>query len=179
MPGTPVSRMETDRKGGPPIGNLNACRHGLRLQVNTLPKGCCRLEGMRRQLRRLLESEVAVVKGQVCLVDAALIATAVRWETVASLVSRWLRMSVDTMSHADRLSYISQVAKASSERDKCIRALGIDARQTDDMWASLYGSRPTILDASQAAPALPDAQEAVQPSDAPAATPANQEAFRG
>lgn len=151
------------------IGNTNACKHGLRLQVNTLPKGCARLEGLRRELRRALEAEVAKVKGEVGLTDACLISSAVRWETVAALASRWLRLGVEKMSAGDKLAYIRTVATASDSRDRCIKQLRIEAKP-EDFWKRLYSTPPlTVPVAPQAAPddapAPGDGQQGERPTD--------------
>jgi hypothetical protein len=139
---------ELRRKCGAPRGNQHNTRHGLRLVVNGLPPGCTRLEGDRRKLRRLLESLVETQKGEITIVDAALISTIIRWETHSALCARWLRHALAEggkgLTHADKLGYSREVARASSERDKCIKALGVGKKATRDVLADLYDKAVTV-----------------------------------
>lgn len=139
-------------------GNTNACTHGLRMVVNGLPPGCRRLEGTRRQLRRMLEQAVADVHGEVGIVHAATIQSIIRWETHAALCARWLRHALEKgepLTHADKLAYSREVARASAERDKAMRSLGIDKQGHQNVWATLY-AQPAL--SSPDAPDAPDAK---------------------
>ena len=75
--------------------------------------------------------------GEVGLADAAAINSAVRWERHAMLAQRWLRVDAGDMDASTRLAYSRDVAKASSERDKCIRALGLEPSKRIDPWSVL------------------------------------------
>ena len=50
------------------------------------------------------------------------------------LAQRWLRVDVADMDASTRLAYSRDVAKASTERDKCIRALGLEPSKQRDPW---------------------------------------------
>lgn len=78
------------------------------------------------------------LKGEVSLMDAANINTAVRWERHALLAQRWLRHNAHEMTHDQRLAYSKEIANASSNRDKALRELGIDKPQDD--FTTLYAT---------------------------------------
>ena len=83
------------------------------------------------------------LRGEVGLADAAAINSAVRWERHAMLAQRWLRVDVGDMDATTRLAYSRDVAKASSERDKCIRALGLEPSKQSDPWSILDATATT------------------------------------
>ncbi len=118
-------------KPGAPAGNGNNLRHGLRsLTIGNLPKGCGWIKSLVTQSRKMLEAAVIVEKGKVSTYDACVLQSAARWEQHGLLAQRWLRMNGDTMSDADRLTYSREIARASTERDKCLRSLGLDRDRT-------------------------------------------------
>jgi hypothetical protein len=80
--------------------------------------------------RRHLESEVVATKGEVNIVDAAAINSACKWERHGLLAQHWLRHEAEKLSCTDRLKFSEAIAKASDNRDKNIRALGLDAEPT-------------------------------------------------
>ena len=81
-------------KAGAPIGNGNAVRHGL--TVGRLPKGAAYIARETAKFRGALERAVMdKTGGDVSLVDAAAIQTAIRWERHALLAQRWLRNEGD------------------------------------------------------------------------------------
>jgi hypothetical protein len=125
----------------------------------------------------LLEVVVAEKRGKLGIWEAAVIQTIIRWESHAALCARWLRRASElgeTLTHADKLAYSREVARASSERDKCLRALGLNQGESADLYATLYVHPPiaplAAADSDQAPNPSPPA------SDAPAATPSDQEA---
>ena len=83
------------------------------------------------------------LRGEVGLADAAAINSAVRWERHAMLAQRWLRVDVAGMDASTRLAYSRDVARASSERDKCIRALGLEPSKRGDPWSILDATATT------------------------------------
>ncbi|MCA9248392.1 MAG: hypothetical protein KDA42_14800 [Planctomycetales bacterium] len=125
-----------------PIENKNAIRHGL--TTGKLPAGCGYVERLTNQLRRALESAVLDIAGEIGLFAAATINTACRWERHALLAQRWLRRGKD-LTPADKLAFSRDVARASAERDKCIKALGLDHQDERDAWSVLdaVGVPPT------------------------------------
>ena len=65
-------------RSGPPKGNRNGIRHGLR--AGKLPLDCAHIEQQINALRRQLEDAVMDARKQVTLTDAACILTATKWE---------------------------------------------------------------------------------------------------
>jgi hypothetical protein len=128
--GTP----EPNRKGGgkkgrsgPPRGNANAQRHGM--SGGKLPPDCVYIEHRVNALRRRLEEAVTALKGEVNFVDAAAINSVLKWERHGMLAQHWLRHEAENLSVAERLRFSEAIAKASDNRDKNIRALGLDREQ--------------------------------------------------
>ena len=113
-------------KSGPPIGNRNGMRHGL--TAGKLPLSCKYLENQINRLRRDLEDRVMTLKGEVSILDAANIQTVCKWERHGGLALRWLRIEAENLKPSDRLNFSREIAKASSERDKAIACLGLDAK---------------------------------------------------
>jgi hypothetical protein len=111
--------------------NANAARHGLRGQG--VPRGCTGVTKSINHFRRQLEQAVVNAHGEITLVHACLINTAYRYERHAQLAQRWLLVAYDDLSHADRLNYSREAARASAERDKAIMALNLN-RPADDLW---------------------------------------------
>ena len=111
-------------RSGPKLGNQNATRHGMR--GGKLPKGCQYIEGRVNALRRQVEEEVLAVKGEINLIDAAMINSVLKWERHGLLAQHWLRHEAAKLSPSDRLRFSEAIAKASDSRDRAIRALGLD-----------------------------------------------------
>jgi len=124
----------------PPYGNQNAAKHGLRrMNLNELPRGCGRIRSERAKLRTALESLVLEVRGRFGVYEAAVIQTACRWETHAQLAARWLRKMAGELTPEQRLTFSREVARASSERDRCLKLLGLDRLDELDPFDNLYG----------------------------------------
>jgi hypothetical protein len=101
-----------------------------------MPKGCRRYESQLNDLRRKLEDECIEVHGEVSLVHALAILTAMRWERHAVLAARWLRIEGGAMSASDRLNYSREIARASAARDAAVKELGLTKRPSD-LWSAL------------------------------------------
>ena len=108
------------------VGNRNAQRHGLR--SGKLPLKCGYIENVVNKLRRVLEDALVDLKGQIDIVDAASINSACKWETHGQLARFWLRHEVEQLSPADRLRFSEAIARASDNRDRNVRALGLDVK---------------------------------------------------
>jgi hypothetical protein len=106
------------------------------MRGSALPKGCHHIDRATCHYRRQLESAVLEARGEITLVDAALVNTAYRAERHAQLAQRWLHREAANMSPADRLGYSREVVKASESRDKAIASLKLE-RQSSDLWATL------------------------------------------
>ena len=59
------------------------------------------------------------------------------------LAGRWLRQSEASLTPDQRLAFSREVARASSERDKCIRLLGLDRSDSANILDALY-SQPAL-----------------------------------
>ena len=73
--------------------------------------------------------------GEVNLVMAAHIQTAVRWELHWALSMRWLRTEFDQLSPVDRIRFSESAAKASENRDRAIAKLELKT-EPEDVWAA-------------------------------------------
>jgi len=129
MDKTPIADTAKEgRPRGAPAGNQNGrgnIRHGLR--AGSLPRDAKHVEHQTNALRRELEAAVMAAKGEVTLLDAATIQTAVKWERHGALALRWLRIEGEKLKPIDRLTFSREIARASAERDKALAALGLDA----------------------------------------------------
>ena len=76
-------------------------------------------------------------RGEVGILEASGIATAVAWEKHGMLASRWLRRSYGELNHEQRLTFSREVAKAATERDRALRRLPIQPADGGDTFASL------------------------------------------
>ena len=115
-------------------------RHGLR--SGSLPKGAAYIKRECDTMRCAIEDALIVSKGEITLTDAATIQTAMRCERHALLAQRWLRQDATNMDAATRLAYSRDIAKASAERDKCLKLLDIDCNERNVIDA-LYNATST------------------------------------
>ena len=119
------------------LGNTNSVHHGLtakktlQLTVGRLPEGFGNIGNAVKRLRKLIAEGVVESGRDMGIYEMACIQSACRWEQHGLLAQRWLRLESKTMSASDRLNYSKQIAKASTERDKCLRNLGLDRRATN------------------------------------------------
>lgn len=113
------------------------------------------------EFRRKLEDVVLARFGEVDVLAAAAINTACRAESACLLLGRWLRLRADVMSDADRLNYVTAIARASAERDKALAKLRLDAA-ADPMQALLAQFKDVPLEAPQQPAAGPEAVDPIQ-----------------
>ena len=125
MTKTPRKAPENGRKVGGQPNNRNHLRHGL--LAGKMPDGCKYVECRLNRFRRALEDAVIVLRGEVSLYDAAAIQTSLRWERHAALAQRWLRLESKKMKPAELLHFSREIARASTERDRAIATLRLDA----------------------------------------------------
>lgn len=135
----PLNGEPGDRRRGPPPGSANAARHFLK--GGKLPSHLSFVENRVNAFRRHVEAMVIEKKGEISLADAASINSATKWERHGCLAQYWLRLAEDEsgkmrgkkpttpMSYADRLKFSEAVAKASDNRDKNLRLLGLETVQ--------------------------------------------------
>ncbi len=155
-----------------PTKNRNAVRHGLR--AGRLPKGASYIQRETDVLRRILEDAVAENEGgDISLYRAGVLQSCIRWERHAMLCQRWLRLEAGDLTPDQRLAFSREIARASMERDKCLRELGLDKRAAADVWSTLDATPlPTVEDDSptngdEPTPSTPPgAEETVNGSEA-------------
>ncbi len=145
-----------------PIKNRNAVRHGLR--AGQLPKGASYIKRETDVLRRIIEDAVAALDGgNVSLYHAGVVQSCIRWERHAMLCQRWLRLEAGDLTPDQRLAFSRDIARASTERDKCLRELGLNVKPNSDPWAAL-DVRPVITNGSDEPPASAQGDD-VEPDD--------------
>lgn len=113
-------------RSGPPKGNSNNLRHGMR--GGKLPKGCQYIEHRVNNLRRQVEAVLLSSKGKISIVDAAAVNSILKWERHGLLAAHWLRHEAEKLSATERLKFSEAIAKASDSRDRNIRTLGLDVK---------------------------------------------------
>ena len=140
---------------GAPVGNSNAVKHGLQaknlLTTGALPKGAGYVKRITNELRAAIENAVSDAKGEVCLHDSAVAQTAIRWERHALLAQKWLRLETDNLTPDQRLAFSRDIARASTERDKCLRELGLNIKPNADPW-SVLDIRPALINGNDESP---------------------------
>lgn len=107
-------------------GNRNAIRHGLFAGV--LPDKCKHVEMQVNKLRRQIEDSVLKLRGEITLVDAAHIQTAIKFERHGALALTYLRRKGDELKPMELLQFSREIAMASRERDKALAALRLDEK---------------------------------------------------
>lgn len=129
-------------------GNRNALRHGLK--AGALPAGCKHVEHQCNALRRQLEDAVIAIRGEISLVDAANIQTAIKWERHGALALRWLRVKGSGLKPMETLQFSREIAKASTERDKALAALRLDRDSAKDLLMDKLYQKPRLLTGTDA-----------------------------
>jgi hypothetical protein len=129
----------TCNNGGAPVENQNATQHGRWSTLGSLPPGCTHIRKLCAKLRNQLEQAVTAEHGEVSLLSAATIQTAVRHERHAQLAQKWLKDNPD-INVETRLAISRDIASASEKRDKCLRLLNIDRKRTANPWDSLHAA---------------------------------------
>jgi len=127
---------ETPKNGRAKGGAGNAIRHGMK--GSALPKGCKYIEHRVNSLRRQMEAAVIAARKEIGILDAAAINSILKWERHGLLAAHWLRKEADKLSAGDRLRFSEAIAKASDNRDRNIRALGLDRDNADSLIDAFY-----------------------------------------
>ncbi len=168
------------------LGNQNAAKHGLRMALPRLPRGCDHVRRQVEVLRQTLEASLEARSVEVGPYEAACIAACCKWQRHGSLAAKWLRQRAGEMSDADRLKYSAEVAKASDAVVRHMAAMGLNKSDADNVFDALYGPQPGALSppaggngetrhetAGQTAPGAPgsaagggDGEPVGQPADA-------------
>ncbi len=133
---------------------MNSYKHGLRSAK--LGPGMEYIARKANLFRTAAEAETLRVRGRVGIWEQSLLSSATQWLLVALKIERLLRLYHAELSHDQYVSYTERVAKACSERDKCLSRLGLD--RDDDRHSTLYSSIPELPDEAEGqANAPPDA----------------------
>lgn len=119
-----MTELNLRQRGAQPE-NRNNLRHGLK--AGKLPADATYIENRINKFRRSVEDAVLMERGDVGVSDAALIQTALRWERHASLSHRWLSEQWTSLSPLDRMKFSKEIALASSNRDKALEGLKLQA----------------------------------------------------
>jgi hypothetical protein len=148
-----------------PKGNRNRTAHGIYgyLATGSLPKGASYIRRQLGNFERELRRRVLEKRGEVSVLSAALIQTAVRHEGRAQLLNRWLRQADENLKVADKLALLREIGNASDRRDAVLKQLDLEVSADEDIAAALYSSPAAPL-------ALPD-QPADEPAHSTTATP--------
>lgn len=146
---SPPSPAAAGAKGEGKRGGPNHVTHGL--YGSGLPRGAQRVGRRLNEFRRSLCEAVEARAGEIDLHAAATIDSAAQWQRHALLAARWLRLEHDKLAPADRLAFSREVAKASTERDRCIRLLGLQQPATAFDAARAYDEPITLADVPEAA----------------------------
>ena len=134
MDGEPTA---TGPRMGPPLGNRNAARHGLRAwcSVKRLPPGA---GAIRRQLyaeRDEIHAAVVSSHGEISLTHAALVQSAIRHSGRASLLERWLRVEPG-LSVSERIAILKEIGAATDSRDRCLERLDLKTDH-ESFWSAV------------------------------------------
>jgi hypothetical protein len=158
--GAPVRRAV-----GAPKKNRNGIRSGLQsFMLGRLPPGCSHVSRYANQLRRQLRAAVTLKHGSTNVWLESVIVSACTHEIRRILLGRWLRLADDPettrksssknglsvsvssssgLSITEKAAILDRIGSATNERDKCLRLLGLDERETSDPWSML--KQPSML----------------------------------
>ncbi len=128
-PPSNVPAQNATRKPGPPIGSMNAVRHGMTLPAGKFPPKAKSAEKRLYRFKGWLVSELEKL-GPVEGPALALIQTCCRHEKQAILADRWLRLDDETLPIMDRLRLLDAVTTATAARDKVLVELGLKLQGT-------------------------------------------------
>lgn len=135
---TPKTHPKRPKSAGAPKGNLNAVRHGLTVQG--FPPGCTYIQKQVASFRGALEAAIERVRGEMGVFEVACCQTAVEWHTHALKARRWIRLEDKKLSIDQRIAFSREIARAFAERDKVLKALGLDFRLSPDVATILYAN---------------------------------------
>jgi hypothetical protein len=124
-----------------PEGNSNAWKHGLRssLVLVAVPPKAAWIKKLMAAFRRDLEAAVVERHGEVSLMRAAVINSASRHETIAQLAGRMLKLAGDEVKTETKLAILDRIGRATDARDRCIRALDLEATP-GSAWDAYFSS---------------------------------------
>lgn len=143
-------------KGGAPVGNKNALKHGAYaerpLTLGKAPRGLERPIADTRRMMTGIRAAIVQAHGSTTVYDESVIEECGQWEAHRRLTWRLLTMQAGTLTAEQQAALSREAARAATERSRCFRLLGLDER--DDDLQRIYG----VLDA----PLSPNDVEAAQ-----------------
>jgi hypothetical protein len=162
---------KSDHRRGPPAGNSNATKSGLR--GSKLPKGCVREEGHIHNLIRRVRAEYEARHGGPMTAHAdAILHRLRRAATRDRLSARWLRIEHDNLTIEQRMALVDASSAAADTIEKCLRQLGLDEAAAEaDPWAVLDNRQPLPPPRPQEKPPCFSAASEPQQSPEAAGTP--------
>lgn len=111
------------------------------LTLGRLPKGNAWIMRVAQRFANALMDAVIESGGRLDVYTLALIQTAVKWERHSMMAQKWLREHIDKMNPDTRLAYSREIARASAERDRTLRQLGLDRHDEGDVLSLLATAR--------------------------------------
>ena len=138
-PGKSFEKGNTAAVGfGAPQGNTNSVTHGLRTTtIGKLPD--IKIQRQANKFRRWLESWTLQTHGQITVRHELCINSSTRHEISALLIARWLRLKFESMTHDERLKYVTALGRESDLRDRSVDRLNLDV-DTTSIVESLYAA---------------------------------------
>jgi len=135
---------QTAKPGGQP-GNQSAVRHGLRMALPRLPKGCDHVRRQVELLRHTLEGALEARSVEIGPYHAACIAACCKWQRHSALAAKWLRQRAGEMTDTDRIKYSAEVARAADSVVAHMAKLGLDRSDADGIFDALYATPQPAL----------------------------------
>jgi hypothetical protein len=129
-----------------PTYNLNAVRNGTRLArltIGELPPDLAHVKREARAYRRGLEQAVVDAHGEVSVVHAHALDTAVQGQIHFGVCKWILRTKIDKMEVGDVMKCSGEMLRAKERRDAAVKTLDLD-RNGRDLIDALYSPAPDI-----------------------------------
>ena len=118
----------------------NRLRHGIfaTLPLSELPRPFTYTKRVVNEFRRVLEAVILARDGELSHVAACKIQTACRAERAAQIAERLLRDGWADLTSEQKLAVLDRTVRYSESRDKALAALGLDKRETQDIWEGVF-----------------------------------------
>jgi hypothetical protein len=129
----PAGTSPPAARGGAPLGNTNALRHGLTCGSDPEPY----ITRLTTSFRQNIEAAVIAALGSITVAAASDIQAACEWENHRIKVRRWLKEAADKLTIEQKVNLSREAARAASERTKHLKALCIGSPAKRSMWAVL------------------------------------------
>jgi len=92
-----------------------------------------------REFQKAVEADILERRGELSIYDAAILQSAIRHEGIAQLWIRHVRKEAKSLTTEQRLAIGREIRNATDARDKCLRELGLNKRdsQLDDLYKAI------------------------------------------